>query len=758
MSSTISHHPRRLSLEDLPPALAAHVAACKTRGLDLLPWVDPYRDVPRRPLFDLLDRFIEEYSGRPSSRTGKPPAKNTTRQLRRSIQRIIEAADFWEPSDLNVRAVAWYAGSLARRKGFYDRDSNAWLRRILANAFRFVEWLRACGRLKQDSLQDWTVDECIQFEYKLRTGRKVTDKRRAEVEALLDAGRPKRAIARATGLGLATVKRIAGSRTTNGRDAKANPSTSAFLDGRKSWDYLEDYDNWRKPTYHNLDALLDESELPRATPEERAKSKSKLCDTIKYLRAVRDQALTTDGHNPQLVGRPELLEDLCFLWHTTVGAPTEGSIARICDRLNRFPRKVMVAIAGGNQRYARRLPPGSPGCAAVRHLLKKAKERHDPKPIPPKRSTYNRRHWTLRTVEKRERTEEQVLLYYDADVRRRIEICPENPAPFDHIKRVKADLTLARKERESQPHFAPRFKRDEGRDLALFELLRETSEDFSNEKNTDAWRQLQSNPEHKACKEAARRYNAQPDCPCTVSPRSVGVAAFRVWCERNPVEAVPILKERPYWARDHMWGHWAQGADLTPGESLNGYVLDRHNALSDEELGALTVVRPTARPGMGGTQTWEVKRIPDERGQRARALGRIAKALRRAEWEEGIERRAQELLQKAGAPPEQAGPPDGQVDGSDATGTEAAERSQCGGDKGTPGNPVGDEVKPKGMRKRGPKGSRTDTKADKAIWDAWQTGCWKTKGELAAAKELREKHVKDAIERVRKRLSRMSQT
>ena len=68
---------------------------------------------------------------------------------------------------------------------------------------------------------------------------------------------------------------------------------------------------------------------------------------------------------------------------------------------------------------------------------------------------------------------------------------------------------------------------------------------------------------------------------------------------------------------------------------------------------------------------------------------------------------------------------------------------------------VGGEKSAKRTSKRGPKGPRTDPKKDRLIWDAWKTRRYKTYDKLADEKGITRHDVMRAIDRERKRQSRM---
>jgi len=92
---------------------------------------------------------------------------------------------------------------------------------------------------------------------------------------------------------------------------------------------------------------------------------------------------------------------------------------------------------------------------------------------------------------------------------------------------------------------------------------------------------------------------------------------------------------------------------------------------------------------------------------------------------------------------------------------EQEEASENGAPEQEADRSVGQSLDPPKARKppagkRGPKGPRSDAKADRRLWEAWHTGMWGTKRDLAIARGLREKDVVDALERERKRRSRKS--
>ena len=66
----------------------------------------------------------------------------------------------------------------------------------------------------------------------------------------------------------------------------------------------------------------------------------------------------------------------------------------------------------------------------------------------------------------------------------------------------------------------------------------------------------------------------------------------------------------------------------------------------------------------------------------------------------------------------------------------------------------GRDTRPPARKKRGPKGPRSDARVDRELWEAWKTGSWPTKADLALAKGLPRKEVMDAIDRERKRQER----
>jgi len=424
-SAPLADYPRKDTLPGLPAELTAHVEFCRSKGLDLVPWIDPYREPPPRPIVGQLDAFC---------RTVR--SERTRRSVRNILQRFIEEADVFDAADLIVPVMHYWV----------------WLRHdqvgvSMGTLGQELNIVKRFGRFVGGAVQELRGLKAVRHSRALsRT------KQERLLRELKKPGARRQAVAEACGVSVNTVRKYARRgvicESAGWLYGSEEPAWHRRC-GEASWLWKSLHgDDPEAPTYHDLIAILEENNrlaegekrLPDATYEERVKSRQRIAASVYRAQKAEDYGLKRRERQGAGVGSLDLLRLVVGYWHTAKDTPTYGSPTGIRRRFNGFPERIRVAIAGWEGR--RKIAGGQRGLWHVRGLLKTAKSQPHRKPD---KNGDRRGAILLRWMEENKLTRQQARLQWNrTPLEERKRLSPGNWKPIRTDKTAKELVWRAR--------------------------------------------------------------------------------------------------------------------------------------------------------------------------------------------------------------------------------------------------------------------------------------------------------------------------
>ncbi len=347
--ATSQQRAAQLSLDDLPPALQAHLEFCRSKGLDLLPSIDPHHEPPAAPIIAELEAWRE-------SRRDALRSPQTADNQYNIVRSLVVDFDLLEGGELVPSLVNLWLWRHHSENGLEVVTLRGYLKAIQAFA-RYIGGQPAVDRLK--AVRVAGNAEGFRRTHPVALERQVLEE--------LSRGRPRGEVASKFDLAPDVIDRIARYQLTR-FFCTETPVWRRRCQSRK-WFWMDRYDAFGEPTYRDLDAVLDEhnrrsdserrlidprnpAPLPDSTPEERKRSKWLISRGIQVVRRIEDQALLVDERQGGAVGSRELLLVAAVrLWHEAEGTATYRSPAKILDRLNGLSGRIRVALGGWSSRW-----------------------------------------------------------------------------------------------------------------------------------------------------------------------------------------------------------------------------------------------------------------------------------------------------------------------------------------------------------------------------------------------------------------------
>ena len=282
---------------------------------ELLRWISPNLELPRPAIEQCLADYLDHLASGEKSRS-------TLVSVKSALRLIMSGCDVSEPADFGPSLIkAFLAGEQHRGLSPATGDS------YRGYARRFLAWLSETGVIAQNPLQ-YAESPPTERRFINVRGRRVPE------------GTP-------------------GARLV---EQKANPPQAISYD--RGWYWLDLYDAWREPTYHNLQAILirwnslSETQRRQIDPRYFAERRSvaAVFHAIGKRRRRRDRDSSIPAYLEATKGSFPDLRRLFALWYAAKLPPRE-----IRDRWNGLPVRIRIAVAGWNVRFYARLGQAAGG-------------------------------------------------------------------------------------------------------------------------------------------------------------------------------------------------------------------------------------------------------------------------------------------------------------------------------------------------------------------------------------------------------------
>ena len=307
--------PGPLTLDDLPPALRAHVEFCRSKGVDLLSWIDPYRDLPRRPILQSLDDYQAQagWELKPSE----------------YARRFVEDEDLFEITDALPCALHYWLWKLQHHQRFRVPTLN----NALAGVKRFVRAVCPEVGERLDIVQVTRHPHHAGTVLPTSTCLYATEApawRRTQARCWYWKERYE-------DLGALTYR-----------------ATDAIL---------EQYASLSQEARDMIDPDASDA-LSMGCPEGRRRSRQLIKSGIRSVQGIENRALCRGERQRECVGTFAILSAVVNLWYEAEGTPTCGRSDEVVARLDAWPERIRVAVGGWGFRSRRR----ESGRDFVRHI------------------------------------------------------------------------------------------------------------------------------------------------------------------------------------------------------------------------------------------------------------------------------------------------------------------------------------------------------------------------------------------------------
>lgn len=652
MAVDTSRKPAPLSLDDLPPLLRKHVEACRAEGLDLLPWIDPFPPVPRRPILEDLKQF------RNADLRKRRPKDHE--YVGNRLQRLIEHCDLFEAKDIKSSVLQRYF------RGMCDEGSPPpTIRGYLYPARWFSQWLSASGRLPEGLLDGLEVPSdgqaellsanelSVELDFPFQNMYKHLQrlrKKRPPGDGWIDRwenGAPHR---RPRYLYDVQVAQDIVRRRRAGVVARRSiHADRAFLFHGQ----FEDADSL---TFHNVPKIVDDlvrpggeeasrfPDLNMKTPDGRQKAQAKVRREIRWARRILLTERYEHDNRPRHVGSYFIVCHLFTLWRR-IGLSND----EIRKRWNAFPEKLRIILAGWQPKHYCRIPGGGRLSQWMRVRIKAVESRA--RAQNGKTSVTDKRGYVFRQKREADWTDREIFNWWNGLLP--VERKALSPGKFSKLWAVKQVGKLIEEADRAfkKPECPPaRSKHDYFVDYLL-------KVGFAKEEDWRAWESVLLRKNRDWCERGARHWNEElthddrlnrcPDSPGKLTAWGFANGAWKRWCERNPVLAANTLGTRPAWKRDHHCLHRAR------------------------EIGEAAAFDEWETSQKGRTQICREWPKPFSQGPKHRTVGRgnFSRAIRKADWEEGVLKAAEEAKRANAAeeenPPAETPPGDATPEGGE---------------------------------------------------------------------------------------------
>jgi transposase len=315
-----------LRLDDLPPALAAHVEACRSEGIDLLPWIDPYRPTPEAPIVAWVSRWD------PS-----PPQKS-------AVMRLVRDEGMFDERDLVAPVVHRWLWWQVSNRGLTPLSARTYLHAI-------KDFARV---LPDGGLAARSLDAIQVTRHRRRVPLETQEGILRELGKEHGKWGEQRRIARQFGVRPMVVNRLC-------RRGAVDPTAELlYVTEEPRWRRKHDDDTWwllgayeayGEPTYRDSDAMLRAWAERQGTESGGREEWRRLYKRLCRARKTEDHALLRRARQGQAIGNYDLLRTLLRWMYALEGAPTFRSMATIRECMIGWPQRVAVAIGGWSNRY-----------------------------------------------------------------------------------------------------------------------------------------------------------------------------------------------------------------------------------------------------------------------------------------------------------------------------------------------------------------------------------------------------------------------